>query len=222
MPKISKDNRIRIYTDKVDEVFIVDVNYTQDWKFQIEIPDVYKERFNATNQELRPNTVLTGKEYRSNRKMIVYAESEEDVKERFKNTITMFAEMSIQKREVMIVTCEASTENTQYTKSDKPKTGLSLDICYATEVSVPGGKPKYYKFTERSGWNKEETETVKSEVQLSWRKEGVLIIDTTDENKQFLENIYENLKRLSDVMKEYTKTNESILELIASKQKLIG
>lgn len=225
MPKISTNNSIKIETEKFKMSEQVDVHYNKEVHFYIQIPDKYSVQFDSI--ESIPYTCKIGKFFGQGndpRKKVVHGASEKEVLERAKEVFIKLASTSMEERNVIVVQLEThgiddlSRKRNWYGDIDRPNIGLELQMTYATEVSVLGQKPKYYKYANNYRFGEDVVD--RHEVNDGWRKNPV--IPDTPENRQFLENIHEALIKLTTTMKEYTETPEKILEMINSNQKLIG
>lgn len=224
MPKISTGNTINITTDKTDYRCSVDVYYDKKDHFRIEIPDGFRAQFDAA---VASNAKLTGRDWDIDRKMIVVGETEKEVLANFESVIRTFLNTSLNERPVIVIkygdTCDKPRNDYERQADSKYKVGLNLQLIYCTEVSLPGTKLKYYKYTKIQCLSK--SELTRRAIDVSFANQystGDCIIDDTPENREYLEMIHANIEKLAEAMKEYTKSPGSLLGLITSNQKLIG
>lgn len=231
MPKISK-NTIQIYNKKQSNTnFVIDILYNQDLKFYAVIPAAFNENFDLLSGSELEGFAATRK-YKSvtdrvsstqNFERIISSDTEVGVLSNMKRFLEYLIDFTIVSRNVIILffnTNGTTYNNMSFAKSKYPQIQMELGLVYCVETSIPNvGTPKYmqYRKTERlSGGFIEE----KSEFNI-WGKQCT-VIDDTEENRAFLEKIYNGFSELISAMKEFTKTPEALLQLIGSGLRLIG
>lgn len=226
MPKIS-NNQVTIYKETIKLHYTVVIMYNQNNMFYAVVPEEFNEHVkHLTDDERktlyvsyeRTNSRLQTKE---SSRFIICAETEQLCLERWKTAIKILAEKKIEKRNVIIIHFIPNNTTSYGSMSynrEHTQIGLQFGLAYALETK--SGDTKNYKriHTHKDNNGNEHT----SYQDMSIYRGSCTVIDDTEENRLFLNNLYNALKNLHDKLKDYTSTSESILQLIQSGTKLIG
>lgn len=221
MPKISK-TVIRVHTEKINESFDVQISYSvKKAIFYIPIPDRLKVAcVHLTDKDKEKFSVADiGKSYHSystivdNRDIVVTGGTESDVCVNARKLFTKLSESEIKEREVIVVFHDLGTPGRNHKFSDGyDSIGMELGLTFCVETIVAGGEPVYYEYTKYNAFGEEKT--VKRQIHL-WNTQA-LVIDNTEENKEFLIKLYKSFDKLVAEMKKFTKSEKTLLSLIAS------
>jgi hypothetical protein len=221
MPKISRES-IRINADETDERFDFDIHYARDYGFYAEIPPGFNDVFDELNEEqLKKYSAARKYKYKYNHgahKRVVLCETEMGVADAMKKLVSGLLLLTIKKEAVIIVDFTDHTDTHDNT-NDFPAVGLELSIVYCHRVTAGGKDPKYYKYSTSDWFGKDKT--VRQQINVGGYRNQSTIIDDTPENRKFLEDIHGALDILVKKMAEFTGSSESMLKMIASRQKLL-
>lgn len=230
MPKISTNN-IRVFNDNINETFQIEVNYNKDNLFYAVVPEQFNEAWDHLS-EAEMKEFKTQKLHKSKHSMfsggqfkrIVSDSHEAECIESMRKLLQKLIKECIVKKDVIIVFYNPK-DNCQYGNFEEnkqhPQIGMQFSLTYAQETSVGNGKKIYNVFRHyKSGITEERDETSRREVSV-WGG-NYTIIDDTPENRIFLEDIYFKLNNLKLALTEYTKSPETLVQLIESKQLLLA
>lgn len=225
MPKIRKQT-ISVRHGEVSKNFDLTTMYDQEDAFYIELPIEFKSLIHHTeNSEL--DGLQISKKYRSkygrydadmdSYKAIVSANNEQECLSKAKAAIKHFMDKIIAKRNVIIVFYypkASSSYNRHYYNPQYDQIGIQFGLTYAVESSV--GDKKVYSMYRTSENNPEHMR------ELSLWGDNSTIIDDTEENRRFLEQLYDALKALNEKISSFTKNEESLINMISSGVKLLS
>ncbi len=224
MPKISKKT-IRCGPSTAPGIFEIEVMYNQDELFYITLP----KRLNAAYDiaDKKKKNELGGYERNTNRRSDMYgtkdfirlvnASSEKLVLEKMEKLITyLMTQQTIVRDVIVIFFVENHSHYSGRIHNEKhPEIGMQYGLFYGRETKVgKDGKP-YYQSVNKEG-------NIDRRNDGMWSENSFVVIDDTTENRLFVENIYTALGVLINRLKLCTKTTEAMIELIGSKQRLIG
>lgn len=219
---------MRVFHEDIQKNFDIVVMYNKDHHFYAKIPvefkDILDHLSDAETQKFEIFRKWKSKSARfyANSKdydFIITSETEEECLEIMKKCLMSLIGKSIKKRDVIIVffnpdyTCQYNEH--KYNK-DHPQIGLQFGITYAVESTV-GDKKVYAVYTKYNAFNEERIN--RQEINL-WNKAATIIPDT-EENRFMLEQLYQNLQKLTKKLTEFTKTPEDMIKFITSNVKML-
>lgn len=220
MPKISTSS-VRITTPAGDVHYSITVNYTSAHGFYIAIPDEFAAAYDLmTDEQIKKHGLVCIRRGKyNNGEMIcraVAAPTEKEATSFFKTAVTYFAENTIQKRPVIILTFHkegtlGKTSNGGHSLQD---IGIKMGIDYAVEHRI-GEKLQFTQEYKNHGYD------CVSHVSIDnrWNCE-VAVIDDTPENREYIERIYGALGQLQEQLMKLAK-KDVLLAAIDNNQKLL-
>lgn len=225
MPKVSKYG-FRLTTSDIAKYYEVDIMYSTDTLFYIDVPKDFLETFKLLSEdqlkECNAKTYLKKGHYgNQNRSGKISGITESECKINCDKLFKLLQENSVIKSPVIIITLETNGaldyrhSNSHYnTQHQKQKLVYALKYC--TKVQL-GDKITYNEYYTETWSGKNEI----TRREISVDSKNIVIPDTV-ENRLFLENTYELLFNLIDKMKNHFNNEDSVLELISSNQKLLS
>lgn len=224
MAKIGKRS-VTIYHKEMKRTFEYEMLYNSDNLFHAMIPSEFNDTFDHLN-ETQLKELSAAKSYK--RKFnagpytrIVHAVNEGSCEEAMKKFIEAVMDSEIKRRNVIVLFYNGKDQcnygDHQY-NGEHPQIGFQIGLTYCVETTL-GDKKIYNLFREEKDFDGEKR-TIRKEIRII--DYHTTIIDDTPKNREFLENIYSKLGWLNNQLKEFTKTEESLLGLIESNQKLLG
>ncbi len=225
MAKIGKRS-VTIYHKEMKRTFEYEMLYNSDHLFHAVIPSEFNDAFDHLNEtELKELSVKKWHKSKYNRESnytrIVHAVNEGTCEAAMKKFIEAVMDSELKRRNVIVLFYNGKDEcnygDHQY-NGEHPQIGFQIGLTYCVETTL-GEKKVYNLFREETDLDGEKR-TIRKEIRII--NYHTTIIDDTPKNREFLENIYAKLGWLNKQLKEFTKTEESLLGLIESNQKLLG
>jgi hypothetical protein len=223
MPKIS-NNSVLIRHKDIDKRYDIVIMYNQKQHFYSTIPNEFKDVVHHFSEKEMEELFIVenrigrydSKEYTA----IIEAETEAECLFRMKECLKILVGKSIEQRNVIIVFYNPK-DNCNYNdhryNKEHPQIGLQFALTYAIETSV-GDKKVYSTYDSYEAFG--ETHINRHEMNL-WNTASTIIPDTK-ENRKTLEQLYINLDKLNNKLKEFTSTPEKMLEFITTNVKMLG
>ncbi len=218
MAKISTNNEIHIRAKSVEKIFLVGVYYNKDMKFFAQVPPEFFDHFNQLDEEKRKEFNAAQSSLHTwnidKVKHTIKGATEEECLINMENFITYAIDMIAIKRKVIVLSYVGSKIDNRSARKNNPEhphLELGISLLYCTEVSTGANNNTYCIFDENGGRRQD----------LDVRKD-VTVIDDTEQNRKFVEDVYTKLDILNSALIKFTKTPEVLMQLIASNQKLLG
>lgn len=217
MPKISKQS-IEFRVNGVVKYYQIETNYVSKGAFfYADIPEVFSQVVGLLSddqcREMKIGKIHKSRNAFDGHRNVIQANTEADVIRFARTTFQQLADLQKETRPVIIVYFRKSSpfqsSSKPTTNKEHPEREVSLGLLYCLETIVSGGKPDYSVDGRRAS------------LPYRFEQDG-LILEDTPETRIFLEHTHEMLTKLIDRMSEFFGNKESLLNLIASNQKLIA
>lgn len=159
------------------------------------VKNIYKGKYSFTSKDF---------------KRAVSKHTERECEESMKELIRLFLNSAVTKRNVIILFFSGSTGKKEDNFDRFSQVSANMHFVYAVETKISDNQPVYNV----------EFGNATSRVDMG-RYNKPIILDDTPEYREFIESLYSAMNKLVAAMGDFTKTRESFISLIESKQKLL-
>jgi len=218
MPKI-KSWSPRIYHKNGERHFDINLMYDSEVGFYCNVPAEFAEVIPILSDEVKKELCINRIYKRGSYHDIIVAKTENDFYGTAPKALTALLEAAVVRKQVIILYFEKegqSNIDNDYNKEHQ-KTGVKLAIKYCTELSI-GDKKDYAEFTMVQRFSQLEEDRIN----VYPGRKGHVVLDDTPENRIFVEDFYNKLKQLSELLSDIIMQPGRLLEVISSNQKLLN
>lgn len=208
--------------DTISNEHFVDVNIMYDVNskvFYIVPPESFEDAINTMPDDLKEKYYISSaRNIRGVNGFAIANESESDLIDILKYLFHYCGNASKVVKNVIIVWCKGkSSEKTdKYERNQGNPESKELEqkfkFILAVETKTGAGKPVYT--WQNTTWS--------NTISMSYYNENPIIIDDTPENRIFLEDVYTKFDSLIINLQKFFENSDTVLQLIASNQKLLG